>query len=261
MLRPPHARLRPRRGEQGERPGGQKKDEPPGRACAHARPALAGVLAHLGKNTLEMAAADRESAPWDDEEAAERLTDHPRNHGAYDGETVSVWFVTGLTTQARLDAHQADLRRAYGGAPAWPTHCTALGEVEIPPDEVASRCEAVGRALGPFTVRSRGLEAGRLYHQDVYVRLDLDASVSEARGRVADAVGVERPALGPYMPHFSLVYGGHTAEQRGAIVDAESTRVVPAGTELRVEFVEVWRCHGETPGWERLARAALEGRE
>ncbi len=201
----------------------------------------------------------RQLCTWDEAEAAARLHDHPANHGEFDG-GLSVWFVPAKEQRDALNRAIVELREAHGGAAFWPAHCTAFSPARVPAAEAAALASHLAATLPAFDVTVERVEAGSMFHQDVYVLLRRTDALMAARAAAREAFA---PEAGPsedeaFKPHISIVYGGHTDEQRGAIVDDARTRGVAApGQVLRIAAIEVWRCHGPTADWERVASADL----
>lgn len=196
---------------------------------------------------------------WDEAEAAARLADHPANHGEFDG-GLSVWFVPAPEQRAALDGSINNLREAHGGAPFWPAHCTAYSPAHASAAEIAAIALRLAASLPAFDVTVERIEAWNMFHQDVYVLLRRTDALMAARAAVRKAFAPTASASedDSYKPHISIVYGGHTDEQRAAIVeDARSRKAATPGQVIRVGSIEVWRCHGPTSEWKRVASADL----
>lgn len=196
---------------------------------------------------------------WDEDVAISWLKDHPAHQGEFDG-GLSVWFVVLPGKDGSLlDQTVVDLQETHGGASPWPAHCTAFSPVFATESEADNALKTIADTVRQFSVRVVKADTCDLFHQNVYLLLERSEALLAARDAVAGAFGVDgASSRQAFKPHISLVYGGHDMEARARIAAAVDVSLCEAGREFTIGQLQVWKCHGPTHTWGKVACVDLK---
>ena len=161
----------------------------------------------------------------------------------------------GKLTASLIDDHAARL-----STPRFVPHVTLLGGVACESHEAALKAtRALASSLRALrcqpVCRGAHVEAGSLFYQCVYWRMELEEQLvqAHAEARVAFAAPAEGAV---FMPHLSLVYGELSEEVKAAEVESASAELAELDEEERSfaphSLALWWTPAGESDSWVQI---------
>jgi 2'-5' RNA ligase len=162
----------------------------------------------------------------------------------------------------RLTARLIEESSSSLGTPRFVPHVTLLGGFHAGSHEEAlASTRALARTLRALrcqpVCRGTHVEAGQLFYQCVYWRMELDEQLVRAHEEARQAFNAPASPCSVFMPHLSLVYGDVSEEAKAACVASATAEVANHLAEEERAFAPLslslwWTPSGETERWVQI---------
>lgn len=154
---------------------------------------------------------------------------------------------------SELDHIIATVATTYKG-PVFRPHMTILGDIEAPLEDIKKLLQNLGSGISELELSFGPISFSTTYFQSVFVRVNSTAKLLQINLDIKKQLGLENTV---FMPHISLLYGGHTMHEREDI--AAGIKIKHSSFSVK-EFV-IWSGGSENPiDWKIVATIPFGGK-